>query len=65
MRKLTTGQGENYTTWCLSDYERIKNHYRLISVDFSKEKELLIQQIKFVAKLKQMIKLLMMKLCLF
>ena len=25
--KLTTGQGEDYTTECLLDYEYIKNHY--------------------------------------
>ena len=25
IRKLTTGQGENYTTRCLLDYEYIKN----------------------------------------
>ena len=29
-RKLTTGQGEYYTTACLLDYDYIKNHYRLI-----------------------------------
>ena len=28
IRKLTTGQGEDYTTGCLLDYEYIKNHYR-------------------------------------
>ena len=27
MRKLPTGQGEDYTTGCLLDYEYIKNHY--------------------------------------
>ena len=27
IRKLTTGQGENYTTGSLLDYEYIKNHY--------------------------------------
>ena len=39
-RKLTTGQGKEYTTGCLSDYEYIKNHYRLIEVDLSWQKEL-------------------------
>ena len=24
--KLTTGQNEDYTTWCFLDYEYIKNH---------------------------------------
>ena len=27
IRKLTTGQGEDYTTGCLLDYEYINNHY--------------------------------------
>ena len=38
--KLTTGQGEDYTTGCLLDYEYIKNHYRLIAIDLSRQKEL-------------------------
>ena len=29
IRKLTTGQGEDYTTGCLIDYDYMKNHYRL------------------------------------
>ena len=38
MRKLTTGQGEDCTTGCLLNYEYIKNHYRLIAVDLSGQK---------------------------
>ena len=38
IRKLTTGQGENYTTGCLLDYKNIKNHYRLIVIDLSRQK---------------------------
>ena len=57
---LITWQGEDYTTGCLLDYEYIKNHYRLIAVDLSRQKELdaldadpkSIQQIKFAGKLK-------------
>ena len=37
IRKLTTGQGKDYTTGHLLDY--IKNHYRLIAVDLSRQKE--------------------------
>ena len=53
IRKLTTGQGEDYTTGCLLDYQYIKNHYRLIAVDLSRQKEFnadpkVIQQIEFV-----------------
>ena len=40
IRKLTTEQGEDYTTVCLLDYEYIKNNYRLIAVDLRKQKEL-------------------------
>ena len=40
IRKLTTGLGENYTTWYLLDYEYIKNHYKLVAVDFSSQKEI-------------------------
>ena len=55
IRKLTTGQGEDYTNGCLLDYEYIKNHYRLIAVDLSRQKELVadskaIQQIEFVVQ---------------
>ena len=55
--KLTTGQGDNYTTGCLLDYDYIKNCYRLKAVDLNKQKELdadpkAIQQIEFVEQLK-------------
>ena len=57
MKKLTTGQGEDYTTGCLSYYEYIKNHYRLIAVDLSRQIELdadpkAIQQLQFIGQLK-------------
>ena len=37
-RKLTIRQGEDYTTGCLLDYDYIKNLYRLIAVDLSRQK---------------------------
>ena len=40
IRKLITEQGEDYTIRILSDFDLIKNHYRLIAVDLSREKEL-------------------------
>ena len=40
IRKLATGQGNDYTTGYLFDYEYTKNHYRLIAVDLSRQKEL-------------------------
>ena len=39
-RKLTTGQGEDYTPGYLSGYDYIKNHYKLIAVYLSRQKEL-------------------------
>ena len=39
IKKLTKGQGEDYTTRCLLDYEYIKNHNRLIAVDLSRQKK--------------------------
>ena len=38
IRKLTTEQGEDYTTGCLVGYDYIKNHYRIIAVDLSRKK---------------------------
>ena len=57
MKKLTTGQGEDYTTRYLLDYGYIKNHYRLIAVDLSRQIELdadpkEILQVEFVGQLK-------------
>ena len=40
IRKLTTGEGKDYTTGCLLDYDYIKNHYRLIAFDLNRKKEL-------------------------
>ena len=55
MKKLTTRQGEDYTTGRLLDYD-VKNYYRLIPVDLSRQKRLdadpkAIQQIEFVGQL--------------
>ena len=38
--KTATGQGDDYTTGCLLDYQYFKDHYNLIAVDLSKQKEL-------------------------
>ena len=40
IRKLTTGQGEDYTSGCSLDYDYIKNNYRLRAVDLNKQKVL-------------------------
>ena len=51
--KLTAGEDENFTTGWILDYNFIKNHYRLITVDLSWQKKLYtdpkpILQIEFV-----------------
>ena len=53
IRKLTTGQDEDYTIGCFLDYKYMKNYLRLTSVDLSTRKELddglkSIQQIELV-----------------
>ena len=52
MRKISTGQGDDYTTGCLLDFAYFKNNYRLIAADLSRQKVLdpdsrAIQQIIF------------------
>ena len=57
IRKTATGQGDDYTTGCVLDYQYFKDHCNLITVDLSKQKELdadskAIQQIEFYRMLK-------------
>ena len=57
IRKIATRQGDDYTTGCLLDYQYFKDHYNLIAIDLSKQKELdadsrAIQQIEFYRILK-------------
>ena len=57
IRKIATGQGDDYTTGCLLDYQYFKDHYNLIAIDLSKQKELdidskAVQQIEFYGMLK-------------
>ena len=58
VRKISTGQGDDYTTSCLLDFAYFKNNYRLISADLSKQQLLdadsrAIQQITFTGKTSQ------------
>ena len=51
-RKVSIGQGDDYTIECLLDYAYLKDNYRLIAVDVNKQKALdadprAIQQIVF------------------
>ena len=36
IQKITTGQGDDYTTGCLLDYPYFKECYKLIAIDLSK-----------------------------
>ena len=38
VRKISTGQGDDYTTGCLLDYSYFEKNYRLIAGDLSKQK---------------------------
>ena len=34
IRKMTTSQGDDYTTGCLLGYSYFKDHYKIIAIDF-------------------------------
>ena len=56
IRKIATGQGDDYKTGCLLDYSYFMNTYKIIAVDLSKQQALdadpiAIQQINFTANL--------------
>ena len=40
IRKIATGQGDDYTTGCLLDYPYFKRYYKLIAIDLSKQQKL-------------------------
>ena len=40
VRKISTGQGDDYTTGCLLDFAYFEKNYRLIAADLSKPKAL-------------------------
>ena len=57
IRKIATGQGDDYPNTCFLDYQYFKDHYQLVAVDLSKKKELdadptAIQQIEFCRMLR-------------
>ena len=56
IRKITIGQGDDYTTGCLLDYTYFKKYYKMIATDLSKQQVLdadpkAIRQINFTANL--------------
>ena len=59
IRKIATGQGDDYTTGCLLDYSYFMDTYKMISVDLSKQQASdadprAIQQINFKANLDEL-----------
>ena len=40
IRKIATGQEDDYTTGCLLDYPYFKDNYKMIAVDLSKQQAL-------------------------
>ena len=58
IRKIPTGQGDDYTSGCLLDYPYFKDSYKMIAVDLSNQQALdadprAIQHINFTANLEQ------------
>ena len=56
IRKIATGQRDDYATGCLLDYPYFEDHYKMIAIDLSKQQALdadprAIQQINFTANL--------------
>ena len=56
IRKIATGQGDDYTTGCLLDYSYFKDHYKMIAIDLRKHQGLdayprAIQKINFTVNL--------------
>ena len=54
LRHLTLGQGDDYTTGALLDYKYVRDNYKIIGIDLSKQRALdtdpqAIQQINFTA----------------
>ena len=58
IRKIPTGQADDYTTGCFLNYNYFKNYYNMIAIDVNKNKSLdadpnAIQQINFTGNLEK------------
>ena len=40
IRKMATGQGDDYTNVCLLDYNYFNNYFKMIAIDLSKQQAL-------------------------
>ena len=38
--KIATGQGDDYTTGCLLDYNYVNSYYKMIAIDLGKQQPL-------------------------
>ena len=52
IRKISAGQGDDYTAGWLLDYNYLKEHYELIAIDLS-EQQKTIQQINFTGNIER------------
>ena len=43
IQKIATGQGDDYATGCLLDYNHFNNYYKMIAIDFFKKSKHLMQ----------------------
>ena len=39
-RKIVTGQSDDYSMGCLLDYVYLKNYYKMVAIDLSKQKSI-------------------------
>ena len=44
IRKFAKGQDDDYITGCLLEYSYFKNYYKMIAIDLSKKKHLILIQ---------------------
>ena len=53
IRTIATGEGDDYTTGCLLDYNYFRKYYKMIVVDLNKQQALdeVIQQVDFIENL--------------
>ena len=42
IRKIATGQGDDYTTGCLLDYTYFKDSYKMIAINLNKQHALIL-----------------------
>ena len=53
IRKKATGQGHDYTTGCLLDYQYFKKHSKFIAIDLYKQKNQMLIQNNFTGDLRR------------